>query len=109
MSKMKIYHTVKGGGEVVTADEVDKLSVPVRVKQIQTDGGFWTDTSFIPWDSITYIEFEKTPADVPAKAPGAPPAPPVPGVKYAGPERRVKQVPFAFAPDRRKVAFVYLA
>ena len=64
MSKMKIYHTVKGGGEVVTADEVDKLSVPVRVKQIQTDGGFWTDTSFIPWDSITYIEFEKTPGEL---------------------------------------------
>jgi hypothetical protein len=59
MSKMKIYHTVKGGSEVSTEDVVDKVSVHVRVKQIQSDGGLWTDTSFIPWTSITYIEFEK--------------------------------------------------
>ena len=59
MSKMKIYHTVKGGSEVSTEDLADKISVHVRVKQIQNDGGLWTDTSFIPWTSITYIEFEK--------------------------------------------------
>jgi hypothetical protein len=99
MSKMKIYHTVKGGGEVVTADEVDKISVPMRVKQIQSDGGFWTDTSFIPWNSITYVEFDKAPEDA---------AKPVAAVKYAGPERRVKQVPLV-APERRKVAFFYPA
>ena len=59
MSKLKIYHTVKGGSEVSTEDTVEKVSATVRVKQIQADGGLWTDTSFIPWDSITYIEFEK--------------------------------------------------
>ena len=59
MSKLKIYHTVKGGSEVSTEDLVEKISAPVRVKQIQQDGGLWTDTSFIPWASITYIEFEK--------------------------------------------------
>ena len=59
MSKLKIYHTVKGGSEVSTEDVVEKITAPVRVKQIQADGGLWTDTSFIPWASITYIEFEK--------------------------------------------------
>jgi len=59
MSKLKIYHTVKGGSEVSTEDTVEKVSATVRVKQIQADGGLWTDTSFIPWSSITYIEFEK--------------------------------------------------
>jgi len=59
MSKLKIYHTVKGGSEASTEDLVDKISAPVRVKQIQSDGGLWTNDSFIPWASITYIEFEK--------------------------------------------------
>jgi len=89
MSKMKIWHTVKGGSEVLTEDSVEKLSVPMRVKQIQTDGGFWTDTTFVPWSSITYVEFEKAPEDVKlaakpgvAGAPPAPPAPPAPKAAY---------------------------
>ena len=138
MSSLKIYHTVKGGEQVMTHDVVDKVSGPIRLKQIQSDGGFWsgdTHPVFIPYNAITYIEHEKSVDDAPAVT-GAkylgperriatsshlPPsgmterrrAAAQPGTKFAGPERRIKQMPLVTATsviqERRKVAFVYPA
>lgn len=66
MSKLKIYHTIKGGAEVMTVDEAEKTNAAQRVKQIQADGGFWSNDTFIPWPSITYVEYVRTPDDAPA-------------------------------------------